>query len=241
MRNRQDDGNPLTATSSLLSTGQVKQNQGVLSEAVIVCGLHRLYMPGWESVRHWCHSTTSRCRQPLRLKGGGAGWGDTRCWPAPAGFMYSIYSTNICKLSLPVRRKLPVHLGWHDDFWNCVSFLWHQSNSGGLWGRQGFLCWASFGKHWLIWLLRLHHEVGTPFWRTGEGGFLNQQKVVKWRTVRTCWAPERVTLFWMSPLLLVSFLYLLESHAGIGSCIELLIFLYCSHVYQAPHVFPYVD
>lgn len=32
MRNRQNVGNPLTATCSLLSSGQVEQNQRVLNE-----------------------------------------------------------------------------------------------------------------------------------------------------------------------------------------------------------------
>lgn len=38
---------------------------------------------------------------------------------------------------------------------------------GNVEGGGAVLCGPSCGKHWFIWLLRLHQEVGIPFCRTG--------------------------------------------------------------------------
>lgn len=45
--------------------------------------------------------------------------------------------------------------------------------SGG--GGGGVLCRASFGKHWIIWLLRLHQEVGIPSLQNRRGSLNRQQ------------------------------------------------------------------
>lgn len=111
-------------------------------EAETVWDWLRLYMLGWEPVHHWCHSTTSRCRPLRQLRGSVRDrWGpapalsrSTYRWDFICGFSgktkYAA-GAQICKLRVPVWRKLWVRWGWHDDYQDCEPFLSHQSNSRG--------------------------------------------------------------------------------------------------------------
>lgn len=152
-------------------------------EAETAWDWHNLHMLGWEPVHHWCHITTSRCRPLRQLMGSSRDrWGLHRLfqgWCISGFYMWiqwwnKVCGTQICKLWVPVWRMLWVGWDWHDDFQSRDPFLSHQSNSGEHKGRVGggVLCRASFGKHWLIWLL--HQEFGIPFSRAED--FLLQPK-----------------------------------------------------------------
>lgn len=152
-------------------------------EAAIVWGWHRLYMLGWESVRHWCHSTTSRCRQPLReLKGWG--WGGKPDVGLHRLVLCTVYTAQrfVSSRLLCGESCGYVEVGMMVS--ETVFHFFHIKVTVGDVKVGGGFC-AGFLWKTLAYLAFTFASRGWNSLLKNRRGFLNKQQVVKRRTVRT--------------------------------------------------------
>lgn len=141
--------------------GQPSRIKTFITKA-IVWGGHTLHMRGWEFVTQQLpdvgRTSTAVCLCALS-------WVTDvgqRGFPASTGFINDA-ARRFVHADFLRGSKIP-------SMTTCAgAFLSYQSNNIRCERRwRGILCWASFKTHQLVWLLRLQHTVGIPFYRTGE-------------------------------------------------------------------------
>lgn len=149
--------------------GQPSRIKTFITKA-IVWGGHTLHMRGWEFVTQQLpdvgRPSTAVCLCALSWvtdvgQRGFPGFTST-------GFINDVarrfvHADFLCGSKIPSMSRL----AWR--VLGRVPFLSYQSNNircERRWSR--ILCWASFETHQLVWLLCLQHNVGIPFYSTGE-------------------------------------------------------------------------
>lgn len=136
----------------------------------IVWGWHTLHIPGWEFVAKQLPDVgrplTAVCLCVLGWvtdagqRGFSASTGfmnDAACSFVHAGFLRGSKNPRYVEVGMMTCAEVAFYF-----------FHFKVTVGGAREGRGGILCWASFEKHCLVWLLRLQHTIGIPFYRTGE-------------------------------------------------------------------------